>query len=613
MNLRLSVYCAIALTTSVLVRPSIYSQENADGSSATMARLQNTGSKSAGRGTTAAEAQRLLERGDSNGDGKLTKADRLPPLFAREFDTADKNSDGELDLNELRNSGLRPLSGKRFLERFDNNQDGVIKGDELHGILSPNFARLDTDNSGSLDEEEMDVLQGASYSSRATNGSNRPGNAATHAPWRNKFREGVRLRAEGKFDEAQPAFSAAAELLAAIPKDDRKADDWGYLGQALYRAGEYEEARIAFEKCNEMRGEETPTSKLRPRWWYYAMIQARTGDEDKALEYYEVMFAELKSEPSLRRANDKYRLELEEILGIEGATLPPAPARGVSQGSGGQRNDPDFQPNVDHPQFSESDSPIVAVDEGHRNFHTKYGRFLPFAKVLEADGCTVVAHQGRFTSASLQKIDILVIANAPPPSMRGASVGSAFTKREMDVVTDWVKAGGSLMLLADHHPYGEAAQQLGRAFDVEMSGGYVLDNDKDRGRIVYSRENGLLAGHSITQGLDEDKPITSVMSFTGQALKTPATFTPLMSLEEGTVRYADRRAVAANQDPQDVSDWHQGVVADIGQGRVAIFGEAGMFSAQVAGFGGKMGMNDAGAKENQQFLLNVVRWLAHRL
>jgi hypothetical protein len=49
-----------------------------------------------------------------------------------------------------------------------------------------------------------------------------------------------------------------------------------------------------------------------------------------------------------------------------------------------------------------------------------------------------------------------------------------------------------------------------------------------------------------------------------------------------------------------------------GEGRVAVFGEAAMFSAQVATIDGhsfKVGMNVPG-NDDRQFALNVMHWLA---
>ena len=349
--------------------------------------------------TTLAEAKHLLDRGDTNSDGKLSAQDHLPPMFSRNFQALDANSDGELDLQELQKSGIRPFSGKLFLERFDDDGDGVIRGAEVRGPLSRNFERLDVDKNGALTEAEMDALRGAfaerSAGRRTTNGgrvANGEGRA-TRGAWSAKFREGLRLLREGKVDEAKLAYAEAAKSLAAIPQENRTVANWGYLGQALYRAGDYQQARIAIEKCNEMRGDKEPTAAYGPRWWYYAMILAHTGDKAKAREYYDVMFAEINSNQSLQRLNDKYRLELAGILGIEAEPLPGAASSQTSRPQG-QRNDPDFRPSVAKPQFTESNAPTVAIDQGHRNFHTKDGRFLPFAGRAGGGRMSVVAHSG---------------------------------------------------------------------------------------------------------------------------------------------------------------------------------------------------------------------------
>jgi len=60
-----------------------------------------------------------------------------------------------------------------------------------------------------------------------------------------------------------------------------------------------------------------------------------------------------------------------------------------------------------------------------------------------------------------------------------------------------------------------------------------------------------------------------------------------------------------------VKGWYQGAVMRFGKGRVAVFGEAAMFSAQVAGPTRRpMGMNAPIAARNPQFLLNVMHWLS---
>jgi hypothetical protein len=61
---------------------------------------------------------------------------------------------------------------------------------------------------------------------------------------------------------------------------------------------------------------------------------------------------------------------------------------------------------------------------------------------------------------------------------------------------------------------------------------------------------------------------------------------------------------------RDVGGWLQGATLELGRGRVAIFGEAAMFSAQVAGAERRpMGMNAPMAEENARFVLNVLHWV----
>jgi hypothetical protein len=55
--------------------------------------------------------------------------------------------------------------------------------------------------------------------------------------------------------------------------------------------------------------------------------------------------------------------------------------------------------------------PRVGIDESHKNFHTKDGRYQPFAALMRSGGFTVSAAP-KFDPNALRAIDILVIANA---------------------------------------------------------------------------------------------------------------------------------------------------------------------------------------------------------
>ncbi|MCH3884437.1 hypothetical protein [Tenacibaculum aquimarinum] len=54
----------------------------------------------------------------------------------------------------------------------------------------------------------------------------------------------------------------------------------------------------------------------------------------------------------------------------------------------------------------------------------------------------------------------------------------------------------------------------------------------------------------------------------------------------------------------------QGAVLEFGKGKIAVFGEAAMFTAQLAGRNRfKAGINSEDASENYKLLLNIIHWL----
>jgi hypothetical protein len=106
--------------------------------------------------------------------------------------------------------------------------------------------------------------------------------------------------------------------------------------------------------------------------------------------------------------------------------------------------------------------------------------------------------------------------------------------------------------------------------------------------------------------------VDSVATFTGEAFRIPAEGTSLLTFPAGMVSLNPDTAWAFHDDTprSDVSGWSQGAVVDVGRGRVAVFGEAAMFSAQLAGPQRvPMGMNAPVAAHNPRLLVNLVRWL----
>ncbi len=281
-----------------------------------------------------------------------------------------------------------------------------------------------------------------------------------------------------------------------------------------------------------------------------------------------------------------------------------------------QQPDPDFDVTVKQPAYTKK-KPKVLFDEAHNNFHTTEGRYKPFVQLITNDGYQVTPNKEEFTANTLKGYDILIISNALGASaMSAAEAGNpAFTDEECDAVRDWVKAGGSLLLIADHAPMGGAAEILSKRFGVDMSKVYTLDTAnadlKDGGSdgwIIYSRENGLLADHPITQGRNASEKINRVVAFTGQSLKGGEGSTAFLKLADTAGDYdtVTKKEVSAK-------GRSQGIALKFGKGRVVILGEAAMLTAQLAGNDKrKFGMNRSG-NDNRQFALNIMHWLSKLL
>lgn len=276
-----------------------------------------------------------------------------------------------------------------------------------------------------------------------------------------------------------------------------------------------------------------------------------------------------------------------------------------------QLADPEFNTSVEKPAYNKN-GPRVLFDEAHHNFHTTEGRYKPFADLLLNDGYRIVRNREPFTKASLSSFKVLVIANAlgaEEMDDNGAD-GSAFTEEECAAVQEWVKGGGSLLLIADHAPFGGAAAALGNRFGVDMSKGFTYDPqnsaEKSPSQLIFSRDNKLLTTHPITEGREQNERLNRVMSFTGQSLKGPEDSVAVLKLADTAKDTPNREAESS----VSAAGRAQALAFKHGKGRVVIQGEAAMLSAQIAGANKQpMGMNVPG-NDNKQYALNVMHWLS---
>lgn len=286
----------------------------------------------------------------------------------------------------------------------------------------------------------------------------------------------------------------------------------------------------------------------------------------------------------------------------------------------GQRPDNDYNVQVTSPDFLVH-HPVVCFDEAHFNAHTSGNLFRPLAQLLKNDGYTIKRNTTAFTNESLKNVNLLVIANAAggsnpniggvnlPWFRKGKRENPAFRSTEITVVKTWVQNGGSLLLVADHFPFGVAAAEMGAAFGVTMHGGFAeaakqFPDQREPSTLRFTRENGLLADHPITQGRSITEQVNSVMLFTGQSMDAEGVV-PLLALPDSAVEFVPPPPSFEGQ-PAGAG---QGYAFEFGMGRVVILADAAMLTAQIGSDGERFGMNSDG-NDNRQFVLNVMHWLS---
>jgi len=298
---------------------------------------------------------------------------------------------------------------------------------------------------------------------------------------------------------------------------------------------------------------------------------------------------------------------------------------------GQQLTDPNFDAKVSRPAFP-SKHPKVLFDEAHFNVHTTAGTYKPFVTLVTNDGYQVAPNRRKFSSKVLRGYDILVIANAlgaqDPDTPQAAN--PAFTEKECDVVREWVRRGGALLLITDHEPAGAAAENLGRRFGIGMGKGTTFRKSAlfksglgPSPWFLFSRANGLLVEHPITQGRDASERLNRVLDFTGQSLTGPSTAVEFLKLDDDAFEVGDG-TLLEKLSPEKVMEvaksargHAQGIAFEFGKGRVVVTGEAAMLTAQVDRYKDAEGKDQESRSgmadprfDDKQLVLNIMHWLS---
>jgi hypothetical protein len=133
--------------------------------------------------TQVVPAAKHAMRGDTNGDGAVTRAEMLAQAEAR-FVKADANKDGKLSGDELKfgkRFGMRGhhrgAMGGRMLERFDADKDGTLSVTERATAKAAMDARMlerfDADKDGTLSDAERATARAKMQEMRGKMGDHR--------------------------------------------------------------------------------------------------------------------------------------------------------------------------------------------------------------------------------------------------------------------------------------------------------------------------------------------------------------------------------------------------------------------------------------------------------
>lgn len=137
-----------------------------------------------------------------------------------------------------------------------------------------------------------------------------------------------------------------------------------------------------------------------------------------------------------------------------------------------------------------------------------------------------------------------------------------------------------------------------------------------KGPAYFNLKEKTLTESIITKGRDSTENVEQIATFTGQAFKIPDDAIPILTFDKNYVNMLPDTAWIFNEKTTkfNVEGWSQGAYKKYGKGKIVVFGEAAMFTAQIAGPQKiKMGMNNDAAPENFQLLLNIIHWLDGKL
>ncbi|MFZ2099800.1 MAG: EF-hand domain-containing protein [Oricola sp.] len=104
----------------------------------------------------------MFQRADKDNSGTITPEEfTAASPFA--IASADANSDGKVNVDELTDSMMREMMkrrAERMIERFDTDNDGQISLAEIENSQKKMFDSIDIDGSGAIEQDELSQQRG---------------------------------------------------------------------------------------------------------------------------------------------------------------------------------------------------------------------------------------------------------------------------------------------------------------------------------------------------------------------------------------------------------------------------------------------------------------------
>lgn len=273
------------------------------------------------------------------------------------------------------------------------------------------------------------------------------------------------------------------------------------------------------------------------------------------------------------------------------------------------------------PAYPLGTGPVVLWDTGHYNFARDADPkiFNALRSWISRDGYVVRTSGRRFDEAILSEADIVVIRKPLAAIKWDLPTPSAFSKSEIATLVTWVGAGGALLLVTEHMPFGGAVEELASAFGIRVINAFAVDSAPvghlpwqtvdSASDFSFRRSDGSLPSHPVTNGRGAQERIDFMITNGGTAFELPSDAKSLLTLPASAIALLPRVTweFPENTPRQLIGRWSQGGVMLFGRGRLAILGDAfSVWAPELieAGTSGDRG------KQHPQFTLNLFHWLA---